>query len=320
MREGQAGYRLHSYDLEGNGFLANVLQRQHFELVLVTLYLKCGDDLNSHANSTILGELAAFLQELAIPWLVIGDFQVPPGQWDGRNLLNVLRAEVICSGQPTMVTGAEIDYLLASRVVAPFIEVKVTWDVPWKPHAGLVIKVDKEAPRIVLPQLTQYPSVPKLDDQVRGWDEFTPAPKPFWLGRPIGPKQEIQYAEWCHQAEQFVLQRLHEPQGRGWYLALEHKPLPMSKPLTPWKKGDLAYWGQFSSLLHHIANKPYISSGTMNHLRAKTADLDVRWQEINGLDDFKVGIEALIAGDPSPITLPHQRSRVQQGFCQEVGS
>ena len=81
MREGRAGYRLHTYDLEGNGFLANVLQRQQWELVLVALYLKCGEDLNSRANSTILGELAAFLQELAIPWIVVGDFQVPPGQW-----------------------------------------------------------------------------------------------------------------------------------------------------------------------------------------------------------------------------------------------
>ena len=141
-----------------------------------------------------------------------------------------------CSGQPTLVNGAELDYLLASRTVAPFIDIKVSWDVPWKPHAGLVVTVDKDAPRLVLPQLTQYPSVPKLDEQVRAWEEFQPAPKPFWLGRPIGPK-ETQYAEWRHQAEQFVLQRLHEPkQGRGWYLALEHKPIPMSKPLNPGRK------------------------------------------------------------------------------------
>ena len=140
----------------------------------------------------------------------------------------------------------------------------------------------------MLPQLTQYPAVHKLDDQVSSWEEFQPAPKLFWLGRPIGPK-EIQYAEWCHQAEQFVLQRLHKPkQGRGWFLALENKPLPMSKPLTPWKKGDLAYWGQFCSLLHHIASKSTIGVGTMDHLRAKTADLAVRWQEVHGLVEFKL--------------------------------
>lgn len=58
--EGQSTYRLHQYDLDGNGFLANVLQRQPWEIVLVSIYLvKCGEDLNSKANSTIRGALAA---------------------------------------------------------------------------------------------------------------------------------------------------------------------------------------------------------------------------------------------------------------------
>ena len=66
-KEGHSSYRLHHYDHEGNGFLANVLQRQQWELVLVSLYLKCGEDLNSHANAQVLGQLAAFLTELGVP-------------------------------------------------------------------------------------------------------------------------------------------------------------------------------------------------------------------------------------------------------------
>ena len=318
LREGQSGYLLHSYDLDGNGFLANALQRQQWELALISVYLKTGEDLNSKANSTVLGELAAFVQQLAIPWIVAGDFQVPPEQWMGHNLLNVLRAEVVCCGQPTMINGAELDYLLACRTVAPFLDLKVTWDVPWKPHAGLIIKVDQDAPRLVFPQLTQYPSVPKLEEQGKEWSEFTPSPKPFWLGRPIGPK-EIQYAEWCHQAEQYVLQRLHEPrQGLGWYLALEQKPLPVSKPLAPWKKGDLAYWGQFTSLLHHVASKPCMSAGSMDHLRAKTADLHVRWQNVHGLEDFQGGLESLIAGDRAPLTLLIKGAECNKDYAKKL--
>ena len=67
----------------------------------------------------MLGELAAFVQELAIPWLVVGDFQVPPTQWEGHHLLSVLKAEIVSSGQPTMISGAELDYIVASRMVAP---------------------------------------------------------------------------------------------------------------------------------------------------------------------------------------------------------
>ena len=148
-------------------------------------------------------------------------------------MLNVLKAELVCSGQPIMINGAEIDYLLASRTIAPFLDVKVNWDVPWKPHAGLLITVNKAAPQLILPQLTHFAAVPRLEDASRQWDDFQAQPKIFWLGRQVGPK-EIQCAEWCHQAEQYVLQNLHEPKlGRGWYLALELKTLPTTKPLSP---------------------------------------------------------------------------------------
>lgn len=115
-------------------------------MCVISVYLKCGEDLNSMANAKVLGEIAAFVQELAIPWLLVGGFQAPPTQWEGHNLLNVLRAEIVSSGQPTMINGAEIDYILASRTIAPFIEIKVNWDVPWRPHAGLMVHVAQEAP------------------------------------------------------------------------------------------------------------------------------------------------------------------------------
>lgn len=183
-REGQSAYRLHQFDHEGNGFLANVLQRQHWELVLVSIYLKCGEDLTSRANSTILGALAAFLRELAVPWIVVGDFQAPPEQREGHQLLNVLNAEVVWSGHATTLHGAEIDYALASCKVAPFLEIKVHWEVPWKPHAGLVLTVNKAAPRLILPQLTHFAPVPKLEDAARAWYDFKPNPKVFWSGVP----------------------------------------------------------------------------------------------------------------------------------------
>ena len=251
------------------------------------------------ANAKVLGQVAAFVQELAIPWLIIGDFQVPPLQWEGHNLLSVLRAEVVSGGQPTMINGAEIDYIAASRVIAPFPTLKVNWDVPWKPHAGLEVHVGQEAPRLPLQQLTHFAPIPKLEVMEKTWDQFEPAPKPFWLGRPVGPKQ-IQCAEFCHQAEQFALQHLHQPRfGRGWYLALEIKPLAKTKPLTPWRRGDLAYWGQMSSLLHHAAKKATLSV-VLAHLKAKATDLQSRWQDIHGLADFQEGLTALINGAAEP--------------------
>ena len=317
-REGQATYRIDQFDQDGNGFLANVLQRQKWEVVLVSIYLKCGEDLNSATNAKILGELAAFLGELAVPWLVIGDFQVPPEQWQGHQLLNVLKAEVIHTGQPTLITGGEIDYVLASRTVSPFVDIKLNWDVPWRPHAGLVVTIDSTAPSLHLPQVTQYAAVPKLQSSSKQWEDFDTVTKPYWLGRTIGPK-ETRCAEWCHRAEQYALQHLHEPKfGRGSYLALELKPLPTTRALTPWRKGDLAYWGQFCSLLCHIEQRGSIGPTVMMRLKAKAADLDLRWQNVHGDTAFKEALEDLLSDRSRPLTLLIKGAEANQDYAKKT--
>ena len=266
----------------------------------------------------ILGELAAFLGELAVPWLVIGDFQVPPEQWQGHQLLNVLKAEVIHTGQPTLITGGEIDYVLASRTVSPFVDIKLNWDVPWRPYAGLVVTIDSTAPSLHLPQVTQYAAVPKLQGSSKQWEDFATATKPYWLGRTLGPK-ETQCAEWCHRAEQYALQHLREPKfGRGSYLALELKPLPNTRALTPWRKGDLAYWGQFCSLLYHIEQRGSIGPTVMMHLKAKAADLDMRWQNVHGDTAFKEALEDLLSERSKPLTLLIKGAEANQDYAKKT--
>ena len=66
------------------------------------------------------------------------------------------------------------------------------------------------------------------------------------------------------------------------------------KPLSPWRRGDLAYWGQMCSLLQHVASRAHLSTGAIAHLRAKATDLKSRWQDLHG---------PLIDGDDNPITL-----------------
>ena len=222
------------------------------------------------------------------------------------------------AGQPTLTSGAELDYVLASNVLVPFLELKVVWDVPWKPHGGILLTVNKAAPRLVLPQLTHYVPVPKLDDAARSWDDVKAVPKVFWLGRSYGPKEQ-QCAEWCHQAENYVLQNLNEPKkGRGSYLALEMKPLPVTKAITPWKKGDLAYWGQFQSILAHVASRGKLTPQAQVHLKAKAADLDRRWQEVHGKEDFVAALETLLDGQGLPMTLLIQGADANQDFAKKV--
>lgn len=74
---------------------------------------------------------------------------------------------LVACGEATLVNGNELDYLLASRDRAPFISVAVAWEIGWRPHAGLVVKVVHDVPRISLQQLNTYQPIPKLDEAAR---------------------------------------------------------------------------------------------------------------------------------------------------------
>lgn len=152
-REGQTAYKLHQYGHEGNGFLANVVQRQKWELCVISVYLKVwgGSELSGQCQGVGAGGCPG--SRAGHPVDAHWGFS-SAAYPKGPNLLNVLRVEIVSSGQPTMINGAEIDYIVASRVIAPFLEIKVNWDVPWKPHAGLMVHVAQEAPKLALQQLT----------------------------------------------------------------------------------------------------------------------------------------------------------------------
>ena len=106
--------------------------------------------------------------------------------------------------------------------------------------------------------------------------------------------------------------------GRGSYLALEMKPLPVTKPLTPWKKGDLAYWGQFQSILAHVASKGRMTPSALVHLKAKAADLDRRWQEVRGKAAFVAALETMLTGQGWPLTLLIKGADANQDFAKKV--
>ena len=88
--------------------------------------------------------------------------------------------------------------------------------------------------------------------------------------------------------------------------------------MTPWRRGDLAYWGQMSSLLQHVAQRGHISVGTLAHLRAKAADLKSRWQDIHGFEDFQAGLQELINGVDVLITLLIQGADCNKEQAQKL--
>lgn len=87
------------------------------EAAVISTYFKSGDDLTPVTNGKVLAELTSMVKDLAIPWLVIEDFNAWP----------LLRA----TDESTILTGNELDYALVARDLAPFATLSVALEVPF---------------------------------------------------------------------------------------------------------------------------------------------------------------------------------------------
>ena len=67
-------------------------------------------------------------------------------------------------------------YLKTKENLAPFAQLPVDWQVPWKRHGVLKLEISKEAPHSCFRRSTLLP-------------RLGPATQPYWLDRPIGAKE-----------------------------------------------------------------------------------------------------------------------------------
>ena len=67
-------------------------ERESFEVAVISLYLRTGEELSSSTNAKILGEVAAMAKDLAIPWPLVADFNC-----------DVMKGEVIAAHEATIL-------------------------------------------------------------------------------------------------------------------------------------------------------------------------------------------------------------------------
>eukprot|EP00959_Pyramimonas_sp_CCMP1952_P032547 682983-Pyramimonas_sp.AAC.1 len=102
----------------------------------------------SGANASRLRSLAEFVNTLAIPWVLIGGFNMPPGLLQERGLLELARARTIVPGNVTVlcvVGESMIDYVVCSDAVWPYVKVDTDPTSPFRVHACLDTRIDLES-------------------------------------------------------------------------------------------------------------------------------------------------------------------------------
>ena len=233
----------HSYIQEGNGWMALGLQRQGTTFFLIQLYLRTGETLQSPLNASILGHLLAFLEQIQAPFIVGGDWQNEPEALAATVIQSRFKAQIISPDGSTTLQGSMIDYLLVSQALASCVSLHVDWDVPWKPHCGLMVDLHCDQAEIQVQQLQRFPPIGRTMQLPASWTSFWEDDGPFHImGHPItGLGSDL--ARWATQTEKYLTQLLHNPTtGRGSRIHLYNAPLVDQGRSLTWRKGHLAFW------------------------------------------------------------------------------
>ncbi|CAE7247768.1 unnamed protein product [Symbiodinium sp. CCMP2592] len=231
---------LDRFQLEGKGYVLVVARFAGSDVVMGSLYLATGQDLGTPINATILSQLMAKLQALAVPWIVAGDFNCDLDTIRQTRIAETTNGAFIGAGEATCSTGGQIDYVWAHRRLQGLVSVSADWEVPWRPHAALRIQLHWNVGQLPMLQVPRKPAA-----QVKKEASFSWSPAPF-----VRVMAHVQFnratrwiADFSHSVEESLLDA--GGQGRGWNLAWVRKPLTPQQPAgIQWKGNHAGYWNR----------------------------------------------------------------------------
>ena len=119
--------------------------------IVAVLYLWCSAGLSERSNLLLL-QAHLLSKIVGYPIILYGDFNIHADVLRQSGWLEYLGVDLFQPKTHTTITTADaslIDYVLVSKSLSPLIlNISRTWEVPWGPHAGLILEVVSR-PRIV---------------------------------------------------------------------------------------------------------------------------------------------------------------------------
>ena len=131
-------FRLHSsFTVEGKGCQILIGRFAGRDVAIGNIYLQSGTGPTSPLNSKILGWLAGQLETLPCSWMIMGDWNVDAAEIQQISFGEAVQGEWLVTGQSTIQTGNELDYVLVSASLSSLVQQRVEWKVPFRPHAAV---------------------------------------------------------------------------------------------------------------------------------------------------------------------------------------
>ena len=155
---------LGSHLCQGKGFVVFGIRFQGWDLAVCNLYLESGVGPAAGVNPGILASLVMFIQELRIPWMILGDWNCAPQELASTVFLKAVKGKLVAPLEATTSQGSSIDYAVVCEALQAHIQIQVDWDVPFKPHAALRYVLQKNSLTLPVPQLTAFRMEPVESD------------------------------------------------------------------------------------------------------------------------------------------------------------
>ena len=189
------------YMLEGAGYEVIALQAGGLNFTLFSLYLKDSEGPTGPINAEVMARLVSLVRQTPEPWIVGGDFNCSPQEFLQTSIVQVMRGRVLATNDITYTGsgGSEIDFAVVSRSVEAQATLELSWQVPWKPHAALILTVNNAGSENPQWRLQQFP---KIGGDARE-GPWCPSDRvyPNILGYTGQDEASTAMATWCKQLE-----------------------------------------------------------------------------------------------------------------------
>ena len=140
---------------------------------------------------------------------------------------------------------------------APCIHLSAFWEVPWRPHCALEVKLDCAQPAQAQ-QLQRFPPIGRTFQLSHLWTSFQEDNGPFHIMDDLITGLGSDFARWATQTEKYITQMLHKPTlGRGSNISLYQAPLVDTTTSKKWLRGAVG-----KAQCPHQCGSPQASSKT----------------------------------------------------------
>ena len=243
---------LQTFGDQGKGCIFIGLRLQGWELAIGNVYMESGTGPGAGVNPGLLSKLAVFVQELRVPWIIVGDWNCSPEELASSGFLSMIKGRLVAPGHATTTQGSEIDYAVASEAIAACTQVEVDWDVPFKPHAAIKYKVHKKGACLPVPQAPRFAPEPGEYQA-----ELTKSPTKVVQALFEPPTARQTELEWGQTLQKLEAQLHMDQHGRGWHFPVKREPLvPQTSPHKPWQGGRVAYWERLQLWVKQRQQRP----------------------------------------------------------------